>query len=800
LERLEPPVGCYLGVTPGAGDTIARLNNRLGLRPAVYGQFFEFPLKTETYSDLTDFLNQVRSTRGIALVTLEPYVGLSNVTEAACLEFARLCAEQENQGIGGIVVRFAHEMNGNWNPWGQQPILFRDKFRRLAMHVHSNTTRTAMLWAPSYGGGYPFGTNRVVAGSPDFVALDTDTDGILSQNDDMYEPYYPGDDAVDWVGLTLYHWGVQWPWLENELPEPNSFADLLTGNYNGGNGNQTAVPDFYARYCANGTRTKPLAIPETAAFFNPHRAGASELAIKRAWLRQLFNINGDSSEAVDIALHFPKLKCVCWFDHYKLEPEQQQWIDWRISAYAPVRSAFLRQVRTLRQGRPWFLTAADFDAWQRLDSVTDIGLPAVLPLGRPVALSSFIQVHTNCDLVAELLDQNLTWRAGARASLAAGTQAVNLTVLLPQSVDDGAFYHWNVFLTTPGGDAAQRLAAYDGLPTVARTITPAIQIAASPPVLTSLSNFVVRVKYTATESAVAVVNLLDGGHNWRGGGTLSVSRGDGWEDVAVVLQPGITSGNYLIECFLSDSSSNSRNPMARSESFPVQVVTLVNQDHIEAIPYPAFLPAGEVIRFLVRYAAVTNRDVHIDLFDAHTNFLAGNVQPVPPGSGVCDMTLSLPDAPPGKYFATAFITPTGQPWTDALAWSSDRRLTLLARDYQNWLESHWGLVMASDPVDPEQDADGDGVNNRDEFIALTNPRDGADSLKTRLTMGAGALTVSWQSAVGRNYQLFRADNLRSTAWVPASSVLMGSGQLLQVPIDRAAITLNEFYRVQVLKP
>jgi hypothetical protein len=310
----------------------------------------------------------------------------------------------------------------------------------------------------------------------------------------------------------------------------------------------------------------------------------------------------------------------------------------------------------------------------------------------------------------------------------------------------------------------------------------------------------VRVKYTAAESAVAVVNLLDGGHNWHGGGTLSVSRGDGWEDVAVVLQPGITSGTYLLECFLSDSSANWRNPMARSESFPIQVVTVVNQDRIEVIPQPAFLPAGEVVRFLVRYAAVTNRDLHIDLFDAHTNFLAGNVQPVPPGSGVCDMTLSLPDAPPGRYFATAFITPTGQPWTQALAWSADRRLTLLATDYQNWLESHWGLVMASDPVDPEQDADGDGVNNHNEFIALTSPRDGVDFFKTRMTMGTGAATVSWWSALGRSYQLFRTADLRSTAWIPVSSVLTGTGQLLQVPIDRAAISLNEFYRVQVLKP
>jgi hypothetical protein len=350
------------------------------------------------------------------MITLEPYVGLSNVTEEACSEFARLCSQQETQGIGGIMVRFAHEMNGNWNPWGQQPMRYREKFRLLGQHIRTNTTRTAMLWAPSYAGGYPFGTHRVVPGTPDFLALDTDADGVLSQNDDPYEPYYPGDDAVDWVGLTLYHWGVQWPWLENELPETNSFADLLTGNYRGGNGDQTAVPDFYARYCADGVRNKPLAIPETAAFFNPHQGGAGELAIKEAWCRQVFNISGDSPEALDVASHFPKLKCVCWFDHYKLEPEQQQWIDWRISAYTPVHSSFVRQVRSLREGRTWFLTAQEFDCLQRPDCVADHSLPAILPLAGPVTLSLFTKAQTNCDLVVELLDQNFQSQVAHRSA------------------------------------------------------------------------------------------------------------------------------------------------------------------------------------------------------------------------------------------------------------------------------------------------------------------------------------------------------------------------------------------------
>jgi hypothetical protein len=37
--------------------------------------------------------------------------------------------------------------------------------------------------------------------------LDTNGDGQLDMSDDMFEPYYPGDDVVDWVGMEVLHLG-----------------------------------------------------------------------------------------------------------------------------------------------------------------------------------------------------------------------------------------------------------------------------------------------------------------------------------------------------------------------------------------------------------------------------------------------------------------------------------------------------------------------------------------------------------------------------------------------------------------
>ena len=63
-----------------------------------------------------------------------------------------------------VVVRFAHEMNGSWYPWGQQPAAYVEAFRRVAGAVHTGAPGSAVMWAPNYGGGYPFTGGTHAAG------------------------------------------------------------------------------------------------------------------------------------------------------------------------------------------------------------------------------------------------------------------------------------------------------------------------------------------------------------------------------------------------------------------------------------------------------------------------------------------------------------------------------------------------------------------------------------------------------------------------------------------------------------
>jgi hypothetical protein len=316
-----------------ANDTIASVRQRLGVTPAAWVQFVRFPLTDADRQNLDAFFEQVGAVGGVAVVTLEPHDGLDAVTAAAADELAaRLDAAWASRRVRTLV-RFAHEMNGSWYAWGQQPEAYVAAFRTVADAVHAGAPASAMVWAPNEGAGYPFsgGAYEAPPGSADRAALDTDGDGELTRLDDPYAPYWPGDDAVDWVGMSLYFWGLEYPWGENEVPPDGRFAGALRGLPSGAHQDEVAVPDFYATY-ADG-HDKPMAIIETAALYDPSGAGPTEAEVKSAWFSQVF-----SAETVR---DFPRIRMINWFEWRKDEPEVGSTIDWRLSGDADLGRALL---------------------------------------------------------------------------------------------------------------------------------------------------------------------------------------------------------------------------------------------------------------------------------------------------------------------------------------------------------------------------------------------------------------------------------------------------------------------------
>lgn len=104
------------------------------------------------------------------------------------------------------------------------------------------------------------------------------------------------------------------------------------------------------------------------------------------------------------------------------------------------------------------------------------------------------------------------------------------------------------------------------------------------------------------------------------------------------------------------------------------------------------------------------------------------------------------------------------------------------------------------------DPDGDGMSNRDEFLAATSPVSAASTLKATSGVraaGSGHFTIQWQSVPGKTYRVSYADNLSGT-WLtdlPASVVTTPPGETLSSYTDTTSGSAGRrFYRVEVVIP
>jgi hypothetical protein len=328
----------YLGMQlDWSVDNPASYRSRLGRAPALFGEFADFPLSSQAAAAISSHVDAIAPVHGKYMLTLQPQ-SLSAIDAGNLADLTKQLTSWSARGVGTII-RFGQEMNGSWYPWGQKPAAYIEAFRKVADAVHA-APGSVIIWSPNDGGGYPFpgGGYRAQPGTADFAAIDTNHDGVLTIDDDPYGPYYPGDDAVDWVGLSLYHFGSSWPWGENEVPEAGKLVAKIRGEYNGLGGNELAVPDFYDIYA--NRHGKPMALAETSALYNTGRSdGASNYDIKSGWWRQVFSN--------DVATQLPKLKMVNWFEFLKVEQDiAGSYTDWWVTTDPGTRDAFRAAIPT----------------------------------------------------------------------------------------------------------------------------------------------------------------------------------------------------------------------------------------------------------------------------------------------------------------------------------------------------------------------------------------------------------------------------------------------------------------------
>ncbi len=215
----------------------------------------------------TNFFSVFTSENKVPIITWEPWnpaagvnqsnYKLSNITSGNFDPYIRSSAQAIKTYNKPIFVRFAHEMNGNWYPWGgtvngNKPqdyvVAYQHIYNIFSQELVSNVT---WVWCPV-------------------------TWSVPNLNGNELLDYYPGTGFVDWVGLDGYNFGTSMPGQKWQ-----SFTSLFSSGY------QKVL-----------SLNKPIMIAETAS----SESGGD----KGAWIA--------STLATELPQNFPAIKALIWFD------------------------------------------------------------------------------------------------------------------------------------------------------------------------------------------------------------------------------------------------------------------------------------------------------------------------------------------------------------------------------------------------------------------------------------------------------------------------------------------------------
>lgn len=354
-------------------DTSQSYTRRLGVRPSMIGRSVEYPLSDSGAMAVRDLARRSSTAGAVAVLTLTP-TDLRTLTPKDARRFVGALRRATAARPAYFLLRFGPEMNGSWTAWGLRPRTYVGKFRELARVVHASNVEAAMVWTPAYGAGYPFSRALNAATSPtqrvsapaviqrnrDY--LDTNSDGVVNDGDDPYGPYYPGDTSVDWVGLTVLRYGSAPSYGDNTVPRSDELDARFKEQF--GYGSLQKREPFYVRFA--GRRQQPFLLT-TGAMYNPARSGASQLAIKRAWLDQ----------TVEASTTRRLLAGIQWLEQDREEPEIGNVVSWKLSQPPSIATA----LRADFGGAPLTLAPLDLPTSAPLPVETDPSDPADAPPG-----------------------------------------------------------------------------------------------------------------------------------------------------------------------------------------------------------------------------------------------------------------------------------------------------------------------------------------------------------------------------------------------------------------------------------
>jgi beta-mannanase len=270
-------VGYYRNVFPNDLSGLSEYEAASGQRPAIVHWYALWGGWKSAFS-ATD-LEIVAAHAAIPLISWEPWAGapadpawslsaaiLSGAHDAYIDSWARGLAAYGRP----VLLRFAHEMHDQpAYPWavgtnGNTAADYVAAWQHVrAIFARYSTGNVQWIWNPNTLGDAP-----AAAYAP------------------IYKSLYPGDDAVDWVGLDVYNTG---PGLDWGAPYWRSFSQVLAAPY----------------AALTSVSSKPVLLPEVGS--------AEQGGSKAAWIT--------SALGSELAA-FPRVRALVWFDMNKEQPWQ----------------------------------------------------------------------------------------------------------------------------------------------------------------------------------------------------------------------------------------------------------------------------------------------------------------------------------------------------------------------------------------------------------------------------------------------------------------------------------------------
>ncbi|GAA6010200.1 hypothetical protein JCM10207_005663 [Rhodosporidiobolus poonsookiae] len=318
--QFEPPgdqilLGMWFDPADPYYDTPSLINTNLGYNVPVFQLAQEIPLPPYNYTTgaggaAPENMIERSGTDAAVFLTVYPASGFDTVTDDDFTALGKQILDYQVNLNRTVFLRYAPEMQGLWMEYGQQPTAFNQSWHQMYNLVKATAPETIMVWAPNTPQGYPYGqtTQFQSASAADQALLDTNNNGELDADDDSLAPYYPGDDVVDWIGLSIYYKGI--PSDTQNTVQPDGYCANVINGVNPADG--AAITPWYTTYCQDKPDKACMFAEAAAAYHTDDDGTASQYELQRAWVR-------DCVTNMTLYDNHPRLKMYMHFEHNKTE-------------------------------------------------------------------------------------------------------------------------------------------------------------------------------------------------------------------------------------------------------------------------------------------------------------------------------------------------------------------------------------------------------------------------------------------------------------------------------------------------